>query len=174
MMSPENWDSIARECMEQESLLWFFFVPFIVFTNYTLLNLVTAVVVEKVLVISQREQMNEAKRSEESRFNTMWKLKQVFDDMDKDGDGVIDAEEFRASMMNPHVVKRFHELEIAVYEAEDLFEVLDITYSGQIAVNEFVEGCLRVKGDAKAKHPLTVQYDLQKFWNDMHLELENL
>merc|ERR1719236_160729 len=59
LMTLEDWPTIVRTCMEFDSLLWLFFIPFLVSTHYTLLNLVTAVVVENVLVISQKEQLAE-------------------------------------------------------------------------------------------------------------------
>lgn len=174
MMSLENWPIIARSCMEFNSILWLFFVPFVALTQYMLLNLVTAVVVENVLVISQKEQLAEVKREEQVRLKTMKQLKALFEEMDDDGNGELTIEEFHTAMEDEGVIQQFAKMEIAHYEALELFELLDIDRDGSITVSEFVEGVLRVRGSAKAKHLLAVQYDLQKFWNDMCGVLDEL
>lgn len=157
--------------MLDHELAWLFFIPFLIFSHYTLLNLVTAVIVENVLVISQKEQNQTVKRDEQERLESMSKLKTLFEDMDDDGNGELSLDEFHAAMKDENVIKQFNQLEIAQYEAVDLFDLLDTDHNGSISVSEFIEGALRVRGTAKAKHLLAVQYDLQKCWNDLDSEL---
>lgn len=163
----EGWADIVRALLEDFSQIWILFVPFIVLTNYTLLNLVTAIVVENVLLISQREQMLEVKRDEAARHQNVSMLANLFEEMDDDGNGELSLEEFQTALEDEAVVQQFQQLDIAQYEAVDLFDLLDIDHDNSITVAEFVEGCLRVRGDAKAKHLLSMQYDLQKCWTDM-------
>merc|ERR1711861_19044 len=101
--------------MKDDPAIWLFFIPFLVITHYMLLNLVTAVVVENVLVISQKEQMAEVKREETARYENMKKLKQLFEDMDDNGE--VSVEEFHHAMEDDDVIKQFQQLEIAQYEA---------------------------------------------------------
>merc|ERR1719238_1528206 len=102
-MSLENWMDIAAVGMKDAPWSWAFFIPFICFTNYTLLNLVTAVVVENVLLISQNEQVMEKKRDEQRRYDNIRLLKELFADMDEDGNGELSLEEFQAAMDDPTI-----------------------------------------------------------------------
>jgi voltage-gated sodium channel len=78
IMTLDAWPIIVRTSMKEfHPSIWLFFVPFLVITHYTLLNLVTAVVVENVLVISQQEQTKEAQQNEQQRFENIRKLKQL-------------------------------------------------------------------------------------------------
>lgn len=168
LMTLDGWPTVVRTLMRNyHPAIMLFFLAFLIISHYTLLNLVTAVVVENVLVISQQEQMKEVKREEQARFENIRKLKELFENIDEDGNGEVSVEEFSEAMKDKEIVKQFNQLEIASYEAMDLFELLDIDHDGSVTVSEFVEGCLRVRGHAKSKHLLAVQYDLQRFWTDM-------
>merc|ERR1719171_1343710 len=57
-------------------------------------------------------------------------------------------------MMNLHAV------EIDLRSAEGLFDIMDYDDSGHLDAKEFIEGCMRARGDAKAKDILAVQCDL--------------
>merc|ERR1719161_1091313 len=82
--------------------------------------------------------------------------------MDDDGNGTLDVHEFYASLQDPQVLHQFMQLGIAKYEAADLFECLDVDGNQQLSVEEFVDGCFRMQGNAKAKHLLQVHYDLHR------------
>lgn len=139
-----------------------FLLPFLMFTNFALVNLVTAVVVEQVFAIAQKEAMKEAQSQERERCRTMRKLKQLFDDMDDDGNGMLDIDEFYTALQNPLVLQQFMQLGIAKYEAADLFECLDVDGHRELSVEEFIDGCFRTQGTSKAKHLLQVHYDLHR------------
>merc|ERR1719171_3016317 len=100
-MSLEKWTDIVRICQDEYPWSWVFFIPFVCFTNYTLLNLVTAVVVENVLVISQKEQRQEAKLEDTRRLENISQLKALFDEMDSGGDGELDRDEFETAIAEP-------------------------------------------------------------------------
>eukprot|EP00929_Paragymnodinium_shiwhaense_P120483 TRINITY_DN92435_c0_g1_i1.p1 TRINITY_DN92435_c0_g1~~TRINITY_DN92435_c0_g1_i1.p1 ORF type:complete len:876 (+),score=204.24 TRINITY_DN92435_c0_g1_i1:39-2630(+) len=162
MMTLEDWPAIVRVVMLEAPMVFLFFVPYMMFMNFAMLNVITAVVVEKVFEIAQTEATAEARREERKRTHMLRKIKQLFDNIDFDGSAELDMEEFREALKNPTVVKQFMELGIAKYEAEELFACLDIDGSASLTVVEFVEGCLRVHGPALSKHLLQVQYDLMR------------
>jgi len=55
MMTLEGWPDIARVVMEEQPTAWMFFVPFIIFTTFTTLNLLFGIIVNS---------MEEAKEAE--------------------------------------------------------------------------------------------------------------
>ena len=50
------------------------------------------------------------------------------------------------------------ELSIALFDAEELFEVVDVDHSGEIDLAEFLDAFHRVTGEAEAKHLLLLHY----------------
>ena len=53
-------------------------------------------------------------------------------------------------LLSDHVYGFDEKVEIPPYEAEDLFMLLDVDQNGTVSCDEFMEGCMRVNGDAKA------------------------
>merc|ERR1719331_3469557 len=90
----------------------------------------------------------------------MEKIYEVFVISDKDGDGGVSREEFLVALKNPEVMRNLHSVEIDMRGAEGLFDILDYDDSGNLDVTEFIEGCMRARGDAKAKDILALQCDL--------------
>merc|ERR1719265_3065769 len=50
----EDWDQVVRLVIDEFPVAWLFFIPFVILTNWTILNIVTAIVVDTVLTISER------------------------------------------------------------------------------------------------------------------------
>merc|ERR1719375_2043815 len=130
----------------------FFFVVFIMFTNFALLNLVTAVVVEQVFSIAQREAVHEARKQERERDRQIQALKQLFNCMrggsrslppqdeplDDTNSQEVTLQEFQCALEDSAVMHRFRQLGIAEYEATALFECLDVDGNSRLSIEEFV------------------------------------
>ena len=57
-------------------------------------------------------------------------------------------------MSLPRVMKYFHEVDINVADVEGLFDILDVDESGVLSPEEFIEGCVRARGEARNKEVL--------------------
>lgn len=175
MMTLENWSTVAREAMRTQNWTAVFFVIFVLFTNLVLLNLVTGVILENVLTISRREEEKLLQKEEAQRLQTVNMIHHMFagvlGDLDTD---LISLKEFRRACRNPRVVKQLQDLQIATYEAEDLFILMDTQKRGAINIHNFIEGCLRIRGLARAKHLLGVQFDVQKVWSKLSDQLDEV
>merc|ERR1739848_936979 len=88
-------------------------------------------------------------------------------------EGHLTLEEFRRAALNPKVGRQLGTLGLAQHEAEEVFTLMDINKKGSISIDNFIEGCLRVRGQARAKHLLGVQFDVQKAWFKLADQLDN-
>jgi len=79
-----------------------------------------------------------------------------------DGDGELTQVEFLQSLENPSVIQHLHEVDVDVRQAENLFDILDFDESGSLNAEEFIEGLMTARGEAKAKEVLAVQCDMWK------------
>jgi voltage-gated sodium channel len=174
LMTLEDWPSVVRPCMDAQSLVWIFFIPFMMFMNFAMLNVITAVVVEKVVTIARTEAAEEAKNAEKKRRHLLRKIKLLFSMIGTDGGGEISLAQFRQALKQPDILALFMELGIGKYEADDLFVCLDMDGGGTLSEAEFVEGCLRVHGPAQSKHLLQVQYDIFRSKEAMQSDLGQL
>eukprot|EP00747_Dinoflagellata_sp_TGD_P201398 gnl/TRDRNA2_/TRDRNA2_74886_c0_seq1.p1 gnl/TRDRNA2_/TRDRNA2_74886_c0~~gnl/TRDRNA2_/TRDRNA2_74886_c0_seq1.p1 ORF type:complete len:404 (-),score=99.77 gnl/TRDRNA2_/TRDRNA2_74886_c0_seq1:95-1159(-) len=144
------------------------------FTNVSLLNVVTAVVVEKVFSIAQNEASSEAKQGEAFRQKALRNLTELFSSIDVDHNDTLDPDEFREALKDPNVIQYLLELGIARYEADELFECLDMDGNKELSVAEFADGCLRATGPAKSKHMLQVQYDVLRSFKSLARDVAEL
>merc|ERR1712139_292652 len=114
------------------------------------------------------------KKLETERRNSLEKIYEVFRIADADGNGELTKEEFINALGDPEVIKYLHQVEIDMRGAEGLFDILDYDESGSLDTAEFIEGCMRARGDAKAKDVLAVQCDLWRTQQWVRTELDKV
>merc|ERR1712139_34073 len=98
----------------------------------------------------------------------------VFVEADTDGNGGLTKEEFLAALQRGDVTKYLHEVGIDVRQAENLFDILDYDGSGSLDSQEFIEGVMKARGEAKAKDVLAVQCDLWRSDRKVRTELTEM
>jgi len=77
------------------------------------------------------------------------RIKTFFDEADVDKSGTLSWEEFEAHLRNNKVKAYFQALELDVSQAHILFQLLDTDNSNSVGLDEFLDGCLRLKGQAR-------------------------
>jgi len=164
LMTLEAWPAVVRETSLNHDKLWLlcFFMPFICCTNFALLNVVTAVMVEKVFKFAQDEKVMEAKKHLKERRAAMQKIAKLFMSLDGDNDGVLSITEIKTAIETKGAMKQFQDIGIAKHDIDGLFLCLDVDGKGVLSVAEFVEGCLRMHGAATSKDLLRIQYDVHR------------
>ncbi|CAE8626772.1 unnamed protein product [Polarella glacialis] len=110
------------------------------FAILVMLNLVTGVLVEGAQNIIRSEKETALARM----------AAQIFVTAGKKSEDEMTNKEFDKIMHSAVMKKYCHEIGMTLDEAENLFEFLDRDDSGSISIAEFVQGCLRLRGPAKA------------------------
>merc|ERR1712187_944928 len=85
---------------------------------------------------------------------------EIFASLDSNGVGEIYLEDLEIQLENPLVVSYFETLDLEVAEAWDIFKLLDVDLNGSVSIEEFVSGCLRLRGYAKTIDVWEVRYDI--------------
>jgi len=70
--------------------------------------------------------------------------------MDQDKSGSVTFDEMTQYFSDPSIRDLFRVLGLEPDDMPKLFRLFDVDDSGEIQVDEFLEGCLRLKGDAKS------------------------
>merc|ERR1712113_181079 len=71
-------------------------------------------------------------------------------DFDEDADGSVSRDEFEAQMSNPKMLDFLKAVDLDEEAAMGLFDVLKDDDNGKLEAKEFVSGCARINGPAKA------------------------
>merc|ERR1712012_238862 len=97
-------------------------------------------------------------------------MRQFFSEMDKDMSGTINLDEIILYFDDPTVASYFKYLGLDAHDTERLFCLLDADDSGELTLDEFLAGCLRLKGVARS---IDV-YTLIRNCNSIQMQLNQL
>jgi len=168
ILTLDSWSSgIARHVMTNQPEMMFFFLVFLLFTHYGLLNLVVGVIVENTLSAARNNEEKIRQEQDKEQKRTLEHLKDIFKLADEDGSGDLDRGEFFRCLTNPEVEKKMKLINLPVAEAKNLFSILDADGQGSLSIDEFIGGCLRLKGSAKSKDLLSVQIQVESLAKKM-------
>eukprot|EP00931_Biecheleriopsis_adriatica_P052188 TRINITY_DN30337_c0_g1_i1.p1 TRINITY_DN30337_c0_g1~~TRINITY_DN30337_c0_g1_i1.p1 ORF type:complete len:641 (-),score=94.56 TRINITY_DN30337_c0_g1_i1:60-1958(-) len=131
-----SWGVLSDSLIKDISL-WLGFVIsfFMAFALLALLNVITGVFVDAAL-----------KGAKDDRDRFMIDLScQLFEARDE-----LDWDTFQDELDNKALVSFFQAIDVDPSEAEFIFKLIDVNDNGGVDLEEFINGCLNLKGPAKA------------------------
>jgi len=150
LLTLEGWVEVARPIIEQQPAMVIFFFSFIMMFTFGLLQMVVAVVVEKTLLNAKRTELAGAEKMQAKVGVQLEKLREAFAECDINQDETIDRNEFAVAMTSTDSDMKlkacFEALGIPTDDALTLFDILDSDVSGQLSMQEFLNGVARVLG----------------------------
>jgi voltage-gated sodium channel len=162
VMTGEDWPTIADASMKVNGpLMGVFFVVFILFTTFALMNLITGIIVDKVMSSAKQCQIEMEENEHMDGKKDLAVLKKTFRMMAHKG--TLNVDHFTLGLENPNVVDALKDLDIFLgTDPDTIFNILDMNGSGTLDEQEFCRGALRLKGSTQSRHLLFVQNDLHK------------
>lgn len=146
-----DWSQLSAPLISQLSAtVGFIFCFYIAFALLALLNVVTGVFVQTAL-----------KSGKDDRdMYMLHHVRRLFQDFEHDkGETQLSWDDFEAQLGSPSMVEFFKAIDVDESEARGIFSLLDADDSGQIDLDEFLNGCLGLHGPAKALHLSTLMYE---------------
>jgi len=152
-MSVSGGDDWANRMQPFRSTMPMYLVGFVIFILamlFGMLNIFVAAFCECAAEASRRDR-DAIVEHELCRAQTIAAdIKGFFMEADKDVSGCVSAAELHTHLQNDRMKAFFASLEIDVTQAEDLFFLLDTDDSGSIKLDEFLGGCMRLRGAASS------------------------
>ena len=123
------------------------------------MNVMTAVFVESALQGAQMYKELIMQDKELEKVIARKHMEEVFRQIDEDGNGEITVGEMELFLKDEDLTMYLEALQINADDARMLFRLLDRDGSSKVDMHEFIEGCSRIKGEAKSfdVHVLTMQ-----------------
>lgn len=137
------------------------FLVFVTFAILALLNVVTAVFVGTAMQRSQHDAELMIQQELENKDEFVSTLQQVFDELDTNGSGALSFEEFEQHMNDEKITAYLRTLDINVSQVCTLFTLLDVDQTGEVDIDEFATGLLRLKGGATSMDMAVLRYQLE-------------
>lgn len=161
VMTLDEWNLFIRPLMAVDGQVWvgFFMVFFITISNFLLMNLITAVIVENAFDDSKADEEELAQRLALQKEEELQDLKLVFKAMDDDGSGMLTRDELENASTKRKVQNKLRSLDILPKDLDELWDILD-NGDGELSADDFVNGLYRFRGEAKAKDIIRIYREL--------------
>jgi Ca2+-binding EF-hand superfamily protein len=137
------------------------FLGFVTFAIFALLNVVTAVFVESAMQRSQNDREFVVQQELDQKLQFMDTMQRVFEELDVDDSGTLTVDEFEKQIQDENILSYLSTLELDVAQVRTLLTLLDRDQNGEVDIEEFVTGCLRLKGGAKSLDMAMLQYQIE-------------
>jgi len=157
-----DWTEVLKPLMAIHWAYGVVFILYVFFMMFGVLNVVIGAFVKTTAHIYKcdRQVIIEDELGQLNDYTA--KIKEFFHEADKDSSGTLSWEEFENYLQDDKVKAYFQTLELDVSQAHVLFTLLDTDESNEVAIDEFVDGCLRLKGQARSIDVNMLLYEIEK------------
>jgi len=125
------------------------FIFFVGFVEISLMNILTAVFVEKAMRLEPPDTVSQAKEQREKELADAEQLRDMCYRMDTNMSGSVSAEEFRSHLSSLEMRCCFKVLGLEISDAKEFFEMLAFaSKEREIDIEAFVQGCMQIRGNA--------------------------
>eukprot|EP00930_Biecheleria_cincta_P065584 TRINITY_DN5141_c0_g1_i1.p1 TRINITY_DN5141_c0_g1~~TRINITY_DN5141_c0_g1_i1.p1 ORF type:complete len:582 (+),score=124.71 TRINITY_DN5141_c0_g1_i1:175-1920(+) len=158
----DDWMTAATQLRALDAGEFYFvvFCFFVFFSLVGLLNVVNGIFVDSAVCTRTEDEVVQHFRDDEHR--TSEEIRRIFQQADKNGSNSITLEELQTQVKHPWVKAYFAGLDIDPREASIIFTLLDTDSNGELTIDEFVAGILKMKGSAKGVDVLAIMFDHQR------------
>lgn len=143
-----SWDECLHVLSKSSWVAVSVFIVYIVIAMLAVLNMLTGLFVDRSMKMVK----------EERDFHVAAKIHNAFL---KDNHTEIDLQKFRAVVQDDAMLDYLEELGLNSNACDDLFHLLDDDQSGYLSSSEIVDGCLRLRGHARAVDLALVMYEIR-------------
>eukprot|EP00927_Polykrikos_kofoidii_P029222 TRINITY_DN252_c0_g2_i8.p1 TRINITY_DN252_c0_g2~~TRINITY_DN252_c0_g2_i8.p1 ORF type:complete len:622 (-),score=109.48 TRINITY_DN252_c0_g2_i8:88-1953(-) len=144
----DYWE-LAKPLFNLNSGLGIGFMAYVALMSVGILNIITGIFVQVAAELAAQDRVILTQSQMSQDATLMRSLMKLFPELDKDGSELITLEEFEACASDPHNAAYFTALGLDITKSKRFFNLIDQDGSGQLTVEEFVMGCMRLKGHSK-------------------------
>merc|ERR1711920_288314 len=134
---------------------------FISFAILALLNVVTAVFINTALQRSNNDRELAVQQELENKDELVAIIQQVFIELDTNQSGSLSIDEFEKHIEDEKIQAYLRSRQIDIGQVRTLFELLDVDETGDVDMEEFVQGVLRLKGGATSMDLAVLTYRVE-------------
>jgi len=148
-----HWGELVEPLREISPWLELVFATYSGIVVLVMMNIVLGIFVDSVMRTTENTKKREL----------MSKMQRLFEETDEDGSGFIDWSEFESQLVNPDMQAFLKEIDMDEQGAHDLFNLLDVDDVDEVSAADFVSGCSRLSGAAKAMDIAVIQHEQRLF-----------
>jgi len=136
-----DWNDMVAPLIEDVSpFVGLMYCGYVIFCLLAVMNVITGSFVSTAM---------RAVKEDQDTY-TILHLEHIFDMLDEAKTGVIDREAFKSHLETSDMQELFRSIDLDPSEADCVFKLLDMDNTGFLDCSAFLNGCLRLRGSAKA------------------------
>jgi len=145
-----DWEAVANPLAEIHWIWMGVFIAYVAFTVFAVLNVVTGVFCQSAVESAAQDHEMAVAAATSRKIKDKERFTALFAHMDSDGSGEITLNELEEQMEREDLQIMLNSLELDAHDAIGLFKLLNEDQDETVEVDEFINGCLRLKGTAKS------------------------
>ncbi|CAK0827250.1 unnamed protein product [Prorocentrum cordatum] len=165
MLNGISWHVLTDALREVHPTLLVLFLFYISFSMMAVLNVITGVFVDSAVDAARTQREYLVQKEIELKEKWCQEMRSLFHEMDADGSGTVCLSEVRFFFNDDRLRSYFTALGLETQDAERLFLLLDEGETGDIDIDMFLNGCLRLKGTARSIDVYQLLQDNRKMYN---------
>eukprot|EP00929_Paragymnodinium_shiwhaense_P117081 TRINITY_DN8725_c0_g1_i5.p1 TRINITY_DN8725_c0_g1~~TRINITY_DN8725_c0_g1_i5.p1 ORF type:complete len:531 (+),score=78.49 TRINITY_DN8725_c0_g1_i5:307-1899(+) len=169
-----SWMEAAAPLTDLGSAVFLGFILYVALVQWVVLNVITGCFCESAAEAARKDVALAVHAHRTDRDKFLHRCKTIFRSIDKDGSGVLEVDELKPFMDSEPAHALFAALEIDIDDVHGLFELLDEDGTEFIDLEEFMFGCLRLRGGAKALDMARLQHQNKEMGKKLTLLLDRL
>lgn len=154
-----SWDVAASPLGEVSGFYIIFFLVYFIFAYFAVLNVMTGVFCQSAIESAQKDQEMLIQMQLQNKEQYCQRVQALFKKIDDDRSGEITIHELEENLYDVNVKALFDTMDLEISDVWTLFSLLDVDRSGIIDIEEFVDGCVRLRGPAKGIDMAKLSYD---------------
>eukprot|EP00928_Gymnodinium_smaydae_P053191 TRINITY_DN37236_c0_g1_i1.p1 TRINITY_DN37236_c0_g1~~TRINITY_DN37236_c0_g1_i1.p1 ORF type:complete len:801 (+),score=186.47 TRINITY_DN37236_c0_g1_i1:74-2476(+) len=168
-----DWQQVMMPLSPISWIMDVLFLLYIAFVQLVVMNVVTGFFLQSALEQAQADQEHVIQMRLREKETFVYRLRNLFEELDSSADGTISLKEFTDHLQSEHMRALLQTFDIDNADAWTLFKLLDTDGGGSVDIHEFVDGCIRLKGQAKSIQMAQVMYH-HKWIMDKLVELSEM
>eukprot|EP00927_Polykrikos_kofoidii_P072482 TRINITY_DN68598_c0_g1_i1.p1 TRINITY_DN68598_c0_g1~~TRINITY_DN68598_c0_g1_i1.p1 ORF type:complete len:651 (-),score=98.56 TRINITY_DN68598_c0_g1_i1:36-1988(-) len=126
------------------------YILYLAFTIVSAMNVVTGVFVDASMRIAEKDRDFVIQEELHEKTKYMASMHEVFNQINASESGCMTIEEFESYLHDARAMAYFKAMQLDFEDARTVFKLLDADGSGFVDMTEFIEGCDKIKGDARS------------------------
>lgn len=163
-----NWGDRVLAALVNVSWFWaYLYLLYICFALFAVLNTMTGVFCQSAIETVERDQEVVVLRMMQDRRLAVQSIERLFLVIGRNKEEGLQLEDFRSFCEDESFSNFLADLDMEARDAMTLFRLLDRDGNGSVEIDEFVDGCLRLRGPAKAVDVATVKFEIRSLRNKL-------
>jgi len=161
MSGGNDWVVYYNAILKLPPYYIFVFMFFILLSVFVVTNVVIGIFVETAMQSNKDDREVCINDELEEKKSYLKSMRVVFNEIKNEDSDVISFTEFEDKLQDERIMAYFSALKLDVSDARTLFTLLDYDMSGEIHIDEFLDGCYKLQGESKNLDMKIMQYEIK-------------